>query len=191
MRIVGGDLSGRRLIGPKKGIAQPRPTSDRLRETIFNMLQHSFDDDVISNARVLDLFAGTGALGLEAISRGAKFCLFVENSTTSRGLIRQNVDDLAVGGVARLFRRDATRLGPSGTAGTFSLIFADPPYGKQLAEKALTCARNNGWVADKALIVVEESAQTKFTAPTGFEEIERRQQGESVIIFLRHKEMSQ
>ncbi|MBZ0217262.1 MAG: 16S rRNA (guanine(966)-N(2))-methyltransferase RsmD, partial [Fimbriimonadaceae bacterium] len=183
---VGGDLRGRQLTGPEKGLRQPRPTSDRLREAIFNILSHGFEDEMIRGARVLDLFAGTGALGLEAISRGVKFCLFVENDAVSRGLIRQNIDNLGVGGVTRLFRRDATKLGPSGTAGAFSLVFADPPYGTNLAERALVCARDNNWLEKDALIVVEESAQTDFSVPKGFEEIDRRRQGESMIVFLRN-----
>jgi len=185
MRIVGGTLRGRALAGPGKNAPRPRPTSDRLRETLFNILNHGFNPDPVENARVLDLFAGTGALGLEAISRGARFCLFVENDAQSRGLIRHNVDALGVGGVTRLFRRDATRLGPSGTAGTYSLVFADPPYGKNLAAPALASARDHGWLDTNTLIVVEESRDAKFTAPEGFDEIDRRQQGDSEIVFLR------
>ena len=191
MRIVGGDMRGRRLSGPAKDVTQPRPTSDRLRETIFNILSHGMaagdGSNPVSGARVLDLFAGTGALGLEALSRGAKFCLFVETQANARGLIRQNIDDLGIGGVTRLFRRDATDLGPSATAGEFSLVFADPPYGQGLAEKALICARDNGWLEPNALIVVEESGEAKFGVPNGFEELDRRQQGDSEIVFLRAK----
>lgn len=186
MRIVGGELRGRRLAGPAKGAAGPRPTSERLRETVFNILSHGLENDPVPGARVLDLFAGTGALGIEAISRGAKFCLFVENESRSRGLIRQNVDNLALGGVTRLFRRDAAKLGPSGTAGTFSLVFADPPYGRGLAEKALISARDNNWLVPGALIVVEERRDA-FEPPAGFQEIDHRQQGGSAIMFLETK----
>lgn len=181
-------MRGRRLSGPAKGVSQPRPTSDRLRETIFNILVHSQENNPVSGARVLDLFAGTGALGIEAISRGAKFCLFVENDTGSRGLIRQNIDTLAIGGVTRLYRRDATRLGPSGPAGRFSLVFADPPYGKGLSEKALICARDNDWLTPGALIIVEERSNIDFDPPTGFQKIDHRQQGESAIIILENRE---
>ncbi len=184
MRIVGGELRGRRLASPARGASQLRPTSDRLRETIFNILGHGLMKTALQDTRVLDLFAGTGALGIEAISRGVKFCLFVENEAKSRGLIRQNVDTLAIGGVTRLFRRDATKLGPSGAAGRFSLVFADPPYGRGLAEKALISAHDNNWLEPGALIVVEERRDIAFDPPTGFREIDRRQQGESAIIFL-------
>src|SRR5690606_38530585 len=125
MRIVGGELRGRRLAAPSG--RSIRPTSDRARESLFNVLQHRFGG-LPRGARVLDLFAGTGALGLEALSRGAKFCLFVEQDAAARGLIRENVEELGLQGVARIFRRDATRLGEAGSLGPFELLFADPPY---------------------------------------------------------------
>src|SRR5213083_2585002 len=155
MRVVGGRLGGRPLLTPKsQGI---RPTSDRLREALFNILQHAYADPV-SGARVLDLFAGTGALGLEALSRGAAFALFVDDGAEARGLLRENVAALGLGGVSRIFRRDATKLGPAHPLEPFSLVFLDPPYGKGLAEKALVSARDGGWLAPGALIVVEEGA---------------------------------
>src|ERR671933_2634274 len=129
MRIVGGRLRGRALAAPKsQGI---RPTADRLRESLFNILAHAYGDPV-SGARVLDLFAGTGAMGLEALSRGAAFALFVDDSAAARGLIRENVEALGVGGQSRLFRRDATRMGPIGPMEPFGLVFCDPPYGRDL-----------------------------------------------------------
>ena len=138
MRIVGGRWGGRTLQGPKRdGI---RPTSDRLREALFNILAHAYGDPV-SGARVLDLFAGSGALGLEALSRGAAFVLFVDDGAEARALIRQNVETLGAAGVTRIFRRDATRLGDVHPNEPFSLVFLDPPYGKGLAEKALASAR--------------------------------------------------
>src|SRR5215468_2417149 len=134
MRIVGGRLGGRTLAAPKS--QNIRPTSDRLRESLFNILEHGYDD-VVTGARVLDLFAGTGALGLEAISRGATFALFIDNAAEARGLIRDNVATLGLGGVTRVFRRDATALGAAGPVDPFSLVFLDPPYGRGLAEQAL------------------------------------------------------
>src|SRR3954449_2968305 len=127
MRIVGGRWRGRSLAGPKSDAI--RPTSDRLRETIFNILSHAYDDPV-EGARVLDLFAGTGALGLEALSRGAAFALLVDDAAEARALLRENVAALGLGGVSRIFRRDATRLGPAHPLEPFSLVFLDPPYGK-------------------------------------------------------------
>ena len=182
MRIVGGKFRGRTLAGPKS--QSIRPTSDRTRESIFNILAHAYGDPV-SGARVLDLFAGTGALGLEALSRGAAFALFVDDGAEARALIRQNVEALGTAGVSRIFRRDATRLGDVHPNEPFSLVFLDPPYGKGLAEKALVSARDGGWLTRDALVVVEE-AKDAFKAPQGFEEIERRDYDDTEFVFLRN-----
>ena len=144
-----------------------RPTADRLREALFNILAHAYGDPV-AGARVLDLFAGSGALGIEALSRGAAFVLFIDDSAEARALLRENVAALGLGGVSRIFRRDATRLGPAHPLEPFSLAFLDPPYGQGLAEKALASARDGGWFAPDALIVVEEATKAKFAAPEGF-----------------------
>lgn len=180
MRIVGGKFRGRTLAGPNT--QQIRPTADRLRESIFNILIHAYGDPV-SGARVLDLFAGTGALGLEALSRGAGFVLLVDDGAEARALIRQNVETLGAAGVTRIFRRDATKLGAVHPNEPFSLIFLDPPYGKGLAEKALVSAREGGWMTPDALIMVEE-AKGAFRTPDGFEEIERRDYDDTEIVFL-------
>jgi 16S rRNA (guanine966-N2)-methyltransferase len=182
MRIVGGRLGGRTLVAPRS--QSIRPTSDRLRETVFNILAHAYGDPV-SDARVLDLFAGTGALGLEALSRGAAFALFVDNGAEARALLRENVASLGLGGVTRIFRRDATRLGDAHPVAAFTLVFLDPPYGQGLAEKALASARAGGWLTKDALVVVEEATDAGFTAPEGFEEIERRTYDDTEVIFLR------
>lgn len=183
MRIVGGQHRGRTLAAPKsQGI---RPTADRLRESLFNILAHAYGDPV-SGARVLDLFAGSGALGLEALSRGAAFVLFVDDGAEARALIRQNVETLGAAGVTRIFRRDATRLGDVHPNEPFSLVFLDPPYGKGLAEKALVSARDGGWLTQDALIVVEEAKDAAFKAPQGFEEIERRDYDDTEFVFLRN-----
>ena len=182
MRIVGGRLRGRALAAPKsQGI---RPTADRLRESLFNILMHAYDDPV-SGARVLDLFAGTGALGLEAISRGAAFALFVDDGAEARALLRQNVESLSLAAVTRIFRRDATRLGPAHPLEPFGLAFLDPPYGKALAENALASARDGGWLTGDALIVVEEAADAGFKAPEGYAEIERRRYDDTEFTILR------
>jgi 16S rRNA (guanine966-N2)-methyltransferase len=186
MRIVGGTYRGKSLASPPTGDKQLRPTSDRLRETVFNILAHGEHTDCLSGARVLDLFAGTGALGFEALSRGAKFVLFVDDAPMARGLIRQNVDALGAGGTTRLFRRDATQLGDANSFGEYSLIFADPPYGRGLAETALVNCRDGGWLADGAVIIVEESVEAGFAAPPGFVEWDRRRQGKSEVVFLYH-----
>lgn len=176
MRIVAGRFKGRTLAAPTSDAI--RPTSDRLREAIFNVLAHAYDDPV-TGARVLDLFAGTGALSLEAISRGAAFALLVDEGAEARGLIRTNTDALGVGGVTRIFRRDATRLGPAKPLEPFSLVFCDPPYGRGLAEQALTSALDGGWLTADALVLVEEAASANFAYPPGITELERRDYGDT------------
>lgn len=182
MRVVGGRLRSRPIAGPKSdGL---RPTADRLREALFNILMHAYGDPV-SGARVLDLFAGTGALGLEALSRGAAFVLFVDDGAEARALIRQNVDTIGVGGVSRVFRRDASNLGAAHPVEPFSLVFVDPPYGKGLAETALTSAREGGWLTPEALVMVEDAAAPGFKTPSGYAEIERRRYDDTEVTFLR------
>ncbi|MCP4933318.1 MAG: 16S rRNA (guanine(966)-N(2))-methyltransferase RsmD [bacterium] len=183
MRIVGGEFKGTRLQAPKgKGT---RPTSDRVRESLFNLLAHSFEGFSIEGARVLDLFAGTGALGLEAISRGAAMALFVENDPDARGAQRDNVDALGLIGRTRLFRRDAAKLGKAGNMGQFNLVFLDPPYGKGLAEKALIGAREGDWLQDGALIVIEEKTEAEIALPTGFVKLDERIYGSTRLVFLQ------
>lgn len=182
MRVSGGKFGGRPLTGPSSD--RVRPTSDKLRQAVFNILMHAYSDPV-TDARVLDLFAGTGALGIEALSRGATFALFVEEAAESRALIRANIEKLSLTGVTKIFRRDATKLGPRGAFEAFSLVFCDPPYGKGLAEKALASALEGGWLAKDALLVIEESVDAKFTTPTGFEELDRRDYDDTEIMFLR------
>jgi 16S rRNA (guanine966-N2)-methyltransferase len=182
MRIVGGRHRGRALVAPRS--RDIRPTTDRLRESLFNILAHAYGDPV-AGARVLDLFAGTGALGLEAISRGAAFALLVDDGAEARALIRENVAALGLGGVTRIFRRDATKLGPAYPVEPFSLAFLDAPYGQGLAEKALASARAGGWLRPDAIIVVEESADAGFKPPDGFVESERRRYDDTELIFLR------
>jgi 16S rRNA (guanine966-N2)-methyltransferase len=185
MRIVGGRWRGRSIAGPKTDAI--RPTSDRLRETIFNILSHAYDEP-IEGARVLDLFAGTGAMGLEALSRGAAYVLFVDDGAQARGLIRQNVEALGAGGTTRLFRRDATRMGPAAPNAPFSIVFCDPPYGKDLAPRALRSCLEGGWLTPDALVIVEEAQGLEVALPQGFEEIERRDYGETKVVLGRVRE---
>jgi 16S rRNA (guanine966-N2)-methyltransferase len=182
MRVVGGSLRGRTLAAPKSQTI--RPTADRLREALFNILVHAYDNP-IAGARVLDLFAGTGALGIEALSRGAAFTLFVDDGAEARALMRENVATLGLGGTSRIFRRDATKLGPAHPVEPFALAFLDPPYGKGLAEQALASARAGAWLVPDALIVVEEATKAKFSAPEGFTEIERRGYDDTEFVMLR------
>jgi 16S rRNA (guanine966-N2)-methyltransferase len=182
MRVVGGRLKGRTLVSPAS--RDIRPTADRLRESLFNILIHAYGDP-IQGARVLDLFAGTGAFGIEAISRGAAFALFVDNGAEARALLRNNVEALGLGGVTKVFRRDASDLGPAHPVEPFSLVFLDPPYRMKLAEKALGCLRDGGWLAPGAMLVVEEAKAAGFVAPEGFEEMERRAYDDTEFVMLR------
>jgi 16S rRNA (guanine966-N2)-methyltransferase len=182
MRIVGGAWRGRRLATPRTDAI--RPTSDRLRESLFNVLTHAYDG-AVTDARVLDLFAGTGALGFEALSRGAAYALLVDEGAEARGVIRANIEALGAEGVTRLFRRDATRLGPAATAGHYSLVFCDPPYGRDLAPRALASASAGGWIAPEALVVVEEAETVRLAWPEGFAELERRVYGDTAVAIAR------
>ncbi len=182
MRIVAGRLKGRVLAGPKSnGI---RPTTDRMRESLFNILAHGYDD-IVAEARVLDLFAGTGALGIEALSRGAAFAVFADIGAEARGLLRENIETLGLGGATRILRRDATKLGPAAPFAPFTLVFLDPPYGKGLGEAALASALAGGWLAPGALAVLEERADAEIALPAGLERLDRREAGDTQLIFAR------
>ena len=182
MRIVAGKFRGARIEAPK-GLAT-RPTSDRVRQALFNVLEHGAPAVDFDGARVLDLFAGSGALGLEACSRGARFCLFVEDSAEARGAIRRNVEALHLTGTTKIWRRDATKLGPAGTMQSFDLVFLDPPYGKGLGVRALQSAEG-GWIREGAVAVLEERADTEVALPPGFEEIDTRVYGDTKLIVMR------
>jgi 16S rRNA (guanine966-N2)-methyltransferase len=182
VRIVAGEFRGRALATPVGDAI--RPTSDRLRQTVFDILAHRFGDPV-TGARVLDLFAGTGAMGIEAISRGAAYALFVEDSVEGRGLIRRNVEALGLTGRTRIFRRDATELGPAGTVARFGVVVADPPYRKALGERALASALAGGWLAPGAIVVLEEAVDVTFAPVAGLTTAEIRAVGDSQVAFLR------
>ncbi|MGO8798245.1 MAG: 16S rRNA (guanine(966)-N(2))-methyltransferase RsmD [Roseiarcus sp.] len=181
MRIVGGRLRGRLLRAPASRAI--RPTSERLRESIFNILAHRWPGS-LEGARVLDLFAGSGALGLEALSRGAAFALFVDESAEACALLRANVAALGVGGVAQIRRAAAARLGPA-LGPPFTLAFLDPPYEKGLAAPALAALAAGGWLAVDALCVVEEAAKAEIAAPQGFAIEDERAYGDTRLAFLR------
>lgn len=181
MRIVGGDFRGRPLAAPRTSAI--RPTSDRTRESVFNVISHRYGEK-LEGGRVLDLFAGTGALGIEALSRGAAFCVFIEESAEGRGLIRDNVEAFGLQGRTKIFRRDATAIGDVGTLSPFDLVFADPPYGRGFAEPALRSAHAGGWLRPGALIVLEEAVSAPFAPPDGFVIADERNYGETVVRFL-------
>jgi 16S rRNA (guanine966-N2)-methyltransferase len=187
MRIVGGRFRGRALGTP--GDDQTRPTSDRVRESVFNILAHGIDGFTIEGVRVLDLFAGTGALGVEALSRGAAYCLFVEEDADARGTIRRNVEAFGLTGVTKIFRRDATSLGPVENRGKFGLAFLDPPYGKGLAERALASAAAGAWLAPDAVAVIEERKGAVITLPAGFVALDQRTWGDTQVMFARYTDV--
>ncbi len=184
MRIVGGEFKGRALVAPQG--RDTRPTSDRARESIFNVLAHAEWSPGVEGRRVLDLFAGSGALGFEAMSRGASFTLFVETEAAARGAIRDNIEALALFGNTRIHRRDATDLGPkpAGLGGPFEIVFLDPPYGKGLGERALTGLSTGGWTTPDALIMLEVGADE---APKldAFETLDERGYGAAKVFFLK------
>jgi 16S rRNA (guanine966-N2)-methyltransferase len=185
MRITGGKLGGRRLMAPED--VSVRPTSDRSRQAIFNILRHK-DFGIgfeLEGAAVADLFAGTGALGIEALSQGARWCLLVDDSADSRAIQRENIEALGLTGVTRIWRRDATDLGPLGPSagGPFNLVFLDPPYRKNLIPPALGSLKDGGWLADKALIVAESNASEEIDI-TGFMLLDERDYGETRLRFL-------
>lgn len=180
MRIIGGKFSGRRIIVPK-GMTS-RPTTDRTRESLFNIL--SFRDEFdFEGARIIDLFAGSGALGFEAMSRGGAWCLFVETDASARGAIRDNVEALGLFGCTRIHRRSAAMLGdkPASAGPPFTLAFLDPPYRKDLCEPAMDTLRDGGWLAGGALAIVEQAKNEAPAASKGFEETDRRTYGDTQI----------
>ena len=183
MRIVGGRMRGTRLasIGRGDEAARLRPTSDRVREALFNLLTNGVGGDRVRGARVLDLFAGTGALGLEALSRGAAHATFVENGAAGLALIRRNVEIAHAGGTAAILRRDATRLGGNPGA-PFDLVLLDPPYGRGFGERALAQAAAGGWIATRAVIAWEECAA--MAPPEGFSSIDARRYGDTHVTIL-------
>ncbi|MBF9030734.1 16S rRNA (guanine(966)-N(2))-methyltransferase RsmD [Rhodobacterales bacterium HKCCE3408] len=181
MRIVGGRWRGRRLadLGEGDAAAHLRPTSDRVRESLFNLLLNSHGLS-LEGLAVLDLFAGTGALGLEALSRGAARAVFVDDGAAARALLRENIGALGAQGVTKVFRRDATDLGEA--RDRFDLIFLDPPYGKGLGERALASAVAGGWLAPGAIVAWEEGVEV--TVPAGFDVLDRRRYGDTWVTIL-------
>ena len=183
MRIIGGTRRGLKLaeVGAGDAAAHLRPTSDRVREAIFNLLINGTHGNSLPDARVLDLFAGTGALGLEALSRGALHTTFIDDGKAAEALIRANIAKLRAGGETRLLRQNATRLGPN-LGAPFDLVFLDPPYGKGLGEAALQAARTGGWLAPGAVVVWEDN--TPPTPPPGFAQIYQRRYGDTIVTLL-------
>src|SRR5690349_5747074 len=182
MRIVAGKFRGKQLSSPEDDSI--RPTADRVRESVFNILASRFGPN-FDGLRVLDLFAGTGALGLEALSRGASNVIFVDTGAEARGLIRDHIEAFGAGGVTKLLRRDATALGDAGTMGPVDLVFLDPPYGQGLGEKALTSLREGGWLKPETVIVLEEWSDVAVELPEGFTVEDRREYGAAAVHIIK------
>ncbi len=182
MRIVAGRFRGKQLTSPEDGSI--RPTADRVRESVFNILASRLGPN-LDGLRVLDLFAGTGALGLEALSRGASNVVFVDTGAEARGLIRDHIEAFGAGGVAKLLRRDATSLGPAGTMGPVDLVFLDPPYGKGLGEAALRSLSDGKWLHTNTVLVLEETSGSTLALPSGFILDDRREYGAAAVHFIR------
>ncbi|MBO9097405.1 MULTISPECIES: 16S rRNA (guanine(966)-N(2))-methyltransferase RsmD [unclassified Rhizobium] len=184
MRIVGGEFRGRSLAVPKSNAI--RPTADRTRESLFNILSHAYPE-AIDATRMMDLFAGTGAVGLEGASRGCRHVLFVESSVEGRGLLWENIDALGLHGRTRMLRRDATDLGSVGNLEPFDFLFADPPYGHGLGEKAFAAAADGGWLVPGALAILEERADIVVNVPPAYMLLEVRTFGDSKMHFFRYQ----
>lgn len=184
MRVTSGRLRGRPLAAPI-GLAV-RPTSDKLRQAMFNILEHGelIPGFGLDGARVIDLFAGTGALAIEALSRGARTALLIDNNATSRALIRRNVEALGLTGATKIWRRDATNLGAMGPGEAFNLAFLDPPYRKELIVPALVALRDGGWLKSGAVVVTETAADEELAPPDGFTLCDERLYGDTRVMFL-------
>lgn len=190
MRIVAGSLKGRAIVTPEG--QNTRPTSDRARQAIFNVLEHAPWAEGLHEARVIDLYAGSGALGFEALSRGGAFCLFVDTDDGARGAIRENMDAYGLFGRCRVHRRSATDLGPRpGSAGeAFTLAFLDPPYAKGLGEQTLARLLEGGWLAPGAIVVFERGSDEPDIDTPGYERLDARDYGAARVLFLRASEGS-
>lgn len=185
MRVTAGRLGGRPLVAPKD--SRVRPTADKVRQAVFNILAHNdFGTGFrLEGARVLDLFAGTGAMGIEALSRAASYCLFIDDHAESRALIRENVEALGLTGVTKIWRRDATDLGKLGTDKPFDIAFLDPPYRNNLVARALASLRAGGWLAPHAVIVAETAEDESVPPTDGFAALDDRLYGDTRVTILR------
>ena len=183
MRIIGGKYAGRRLAKPIDNFI--RPTTDRVRESVFNILEHC-TDGFFSEKRILDLFAGTGALGFEALSRGAASVVFVDSSVQARALIQKTIESLSLQACCRLLRRDATCLGEAGTMKAFDIVFADPPYNSSLGEKAFVSAHEGGFLSKGAYCILEEALEAQIELPDFFKKIDERIYGQTIIYFYNY-----
>lgn len=185
MRIVAGKLKGRAIVAPEG--QGTRPTSDRARQAVFNVLEHAAWAEPLQGARVMDLFAGSGALGFEAMSRGAAFCVFVEIDDEARGAIRENADAYGIMGATRVHRRSAIEMGvrPGSDGEAFDIAFLDPPYGKGLGEQALQRLLDGDWLKPGAIVVFERGSDEPDIDTPGYDRLDARDYGAARVLFLR------
>ena len=185
MRIVSGEFRGKAIATPAGD--KTRPTSDRARQAVFNILEHAAWSPGVRDLRIIDLFAGSGALGFEALSRGAAFCLFVETDDGARGAIRENADAYGLMGRTRVHRRSATDLGvrPGPIAEAFDLAFLDPPYGKGLGEQTLARLIEGSWLKPGALVVFERGSDEPEIDTPGYQRLDARDYGAARVLFLK------
>lgn len=185
MRIVGGAFKGRRLVAPDG--RDVRPTSDRVRESVFNILEHAAFSPGLTDASVVDVFAGTGALGLEAMSRGASTVTFIEHDDISRATILKNAGALGKARSIHVLRLDATKLPPPPRAanGPVTLAFLDAPYDQEISGPTLLSLKARGWIGPQSLCVVETASKTEFEIPRGFEVLDQRKYGAAMISFVK------
>jgi 16S rRNA (guanine966-N2)-methyltransferase len=185
MRIVSGRYRGKPILTPPGSAT--RPTSDRARQAVFNILEHAPWSPGLVGCRVLDLFSGSGALGLEALSRGAAYCLFVETDEAARGAIRDNIEAFSLFGETRVHRRDATDLGlrQGGVGAPYDLVFLDPPYRRGLGEEALASLIAGDWLTPDAICVFERSADELDPPLPGYDLLDGRIYGAAKVLFLR------
>jgi len=185
MRIVGGNLKGRTLTAPEG--RDTRPTTDRVRESIFNILAHAIEGFEFDGATVVDVFCGTGALGLEAMSRGCSYGVFIDNDARAQALVRKNAGPMGLGRSVLLLKLDATRLAPPPRAANTpaALVFLDPPYEQGLVVPALLGLKDKGWLADGGVVVCEVAAKEEFDPPRGFDAIDERTYGAAKVVFLK------
>jgi 16S rRNA (guanine966-N2)-methyltransferase len=186
MRIVGGKYRGKKLIVP--GDNRVRPTSERTREALFNILAHQNDyrtehGPMPTDARVLDIFAGTGALGIEALSRGADHVTFIDNNRDSLDLIKHNIQQIKVQEQADILNRDGAH--PGHTAKTYDLVLMDAPYRLALTEPCLQALSDNNWITEQSVIVVELAAKEKIEVPEAYKILDDRKYGAARLLFLR------
>jgi 16S rRNA (guanine966-N2)-methyltransferase len=189
MRIVSGRFKGRKLAPPPED-SSIRPTSDRAREALFDILTHAPWSPGLEQARVLDLYAGTGALGFEALSRGAVHATFVEHSRVALALLRQNAAHLGVTDVTTILGVDVASM-RNAPAQPFDIAFIDPPYEKGLGPVGLARLQQPGWLNPEGVAIVETSIAEEWVVPEAWVKLDERRYGKARLTMLRPSQLSE